>query len=112
MADAPQAPAAPALGAVLINTFPAFRARLTGLLVVIVAIAAVAVLVRRPPSTVGEAAVRAAAIAGVAIVLAPAARAGYMVYPIDLAVWGWLLIASTPDRLDDRALTSRLRPWS
>jgi glycosyl transferase family 87 len=83
--------ATPTPGSVLVDAFPGLRGPLTILLVSVVAVVAAALLVRWPPSSVGGAAMRAACLAAVAIVAAPAARAGYLVYPVDLFVWGWLL---------------------
>jgi hypothetical protein len=109
LGDASTAAATPTLGSVLIDVLPDLRAPLTGVLIGVVAVAAIALLIRWPPSTVGGAAVRAATIASLAIVAAPAARTGYVVYPVDLAVWGWLLSRSTR-ALDPSAGSSGLRP--
>jgi hypothetical protein len=95
LGQASTAAATPTVGSVLIDAFPHLRTGLTVLMVVVVSLAGAAMLFRWPPATVGAAALRAAALAALAIVLAPAARAGYVVYPLDLAVWGWLLASSS-----------------
>jgi hypothetical protein len=46
-----------------------------------------ALLIRSASTSPGEAARAAAIVFALAIVLAPSARAGYLVYPIDLLVW-------------------------
>jgi glycosyl transferase family 87 len=102
--------ATPTLGSFLIDAFPDLRGPLTGLLIGVVAVAAIALVVRWPSTTAGGAAARAAVIASLAIVAAPAARAGYVVYPVDLAVWGMLLAGSVRATLDRGARSSDLRP--
>jgi hypothetical protein len=79
----------PTLGSALLDQLPDARTPLTILLVLAI-VAAVALLLRMGPSpTASGACARAAAAFGVAIALAPAARIGYVVYPISLAVWAW-----------------------
>jgi hypothetical protein len=110
LGEASTAAATPTLGSFLIDALPDLRVLLTGVLIGVVAVTAIALSIRWPPSTVGDAAVRAGVIASVAIVAAPAARAGYVVYPIDLAVWGWLLIQSTRSIEVSGPATPRSRP--
>jgi hypothetical protein len=110
LGEATSAAGTPTLGSALIDAFPDLRVPLTGVLIGVVAIAAVVLLTRWPPSTVGGAATRAATIASLAIVAAPAARTGYVVYPVDLAVWGWLLTRSTTVVVDPTAGSSGLKP--
>jgi hypothetical protein len=110
LGEASTAAATPTAGSVLIDAFPGMRGPLTGVLIGVVAVAAIALLLRWPPFTVGGAAMRAATIASLAIVVAPAARAGYLVYPAELAVWGWLLAGSARTDLERPPDTSGLRP--
>jgi hypothetical protein len=107
LGSAATAAATPTLGSLLVDAFPSLRAPLTLGLVGVVVVLAAALLIRWPPRTVGSAALRAAAVACVVVALAPAARAGYVVYPIGLAVWGWLLAAtaSTQEASAERADT-------
>jgi hypothetical protein len=110
LGEAATAAATPTLGSLLIDAFPDMRGLLTGVLIGVVALTAIALLIRWPPFTAGGAAMRTAAIASLAIATAPAARAGYVVYPVDLAVWGWLLAGSALAAVDRRAGASDLRP--
>jgi len=82
--------ATPTIGSALVHAVPDARTALTLALVGVVAAFAVYLLVRRPPASVSGAAWRAAAVFAVGFVLAPAARFGYVVYPIDLLVWASL----------------------
>lgn len=85
-------PAASALpGHIFVSTFPgADRPYL-----VVVGIVGIAVLVRylkkKPPRSVSELASLAGWVMLVAILLAPATRVGYLLYPINLFVWAWML---------------------
>lgn len=93
LGSAATAAATPTFGSMLVHAWPGLRAPLSVCLVGVVVILAGALVWRWPPRTVGAAALRAAVVAAVAVLLAPAARAGYLVYPVDLAVWGWALAA-------------------
>jgi hypothetical protein len=81
----------PTLGSVLIRAFPSLRVPLTLALVAVMVAVFALVLMRRPPSTSAEAARGAGIVFLAALVLAPAARFGYVIYPIDLLVWAWAL---------------------
>ena len=48
-------------------------------------------LIRRPPRTVSAAAALTGWVMLIAILLAPATRVGYLLYPINLFVWAWML---------------------
>ena len=77
----------PTLGSVLIDLAPGSRTPIAiGLVAVILASVVLLVTVRRPRTTAGASA-RAAVAFAIAIALAPAARFGYVVYPVSLAVW-------------------------
>jgi hypothetical protein len=86
----------PTLGSALIAAFPGAKLPLTLLFVAIVVGVALILLIRRPPASAGEAALAAAIVFAVAVLLAPSARAGYLVYPIDLFVWSIGLRRSRP----------------
>lgn len=76
----------PMPGVLLARALPATRVAL----VVAVALAVVALLVRalrRRRPTAASAAVDAAAVVAVAMLLSPASRIGFVVYPLDLLVW-------------------------
>jgi hypothetical protein len=85
---------APSLGTTLIRLLPSWRAPLTVALVCLVVALFVFMAVRRPPASASEAAKDAGIVFLAAIVLAPAARFGYVVYPLDLFVWAWALRAA------------------
>jgi hypothetical protein len=84
----------PTLGAALIRLFPTLRTPLTVALVCVVLALFAFILLRRPPSTAWATSRDAGLVFLAAILLAPAVRLGYAVYPIDLFVWAWALRAS------------------
>jgi hypothetical protein len=65
-------------------------------------------LARRPGAPPHAPAWIAAAILLTLILLAPAARAGYFVYPLELVVWGALLREPAPARPPARAARPRM----
>ncbi|MQA27606.1 MAG: DUF2029 domain-containing protein, partial [Micromonosporaceae bacterium] len=90
-----ESPAASPLPGHLIATLvPGGRAMAAGLLIA-AAIAIAVWLVRRPPTTAGAAAAVCATGLLIAIMLMPATRFGYLLYPAAYAVWA---IALTPAR--------------
>ncbi len=103
-------PAASALpGHILVSAFPAVRRPY----LVTVGVIGLAVLVRRLVRTPPRDAAAVSALTGwvmlVAILLAPATRIGYLLYPINLFVWAWMLkraddpLAEFDHPVDDRA---------
>jgi hypothetical protein len=48
-------------------------------------------LLRRPPRTAAQVAALTGWVMLIAILLAPATRVGYLLYPINLLVWAWML---------------------
>jgi hypothetical protein len=88
----------PTLGGVLVEAFPSARAPLT-VLVVVVGVGLWGWLLVRPPAPDVGAAARRSGLAFLAvIVLAPASRVGYLVYPVNLLAWAWLMDAAHSDR--------------
>jgi hypothetical protein len=81
----------PTVGSLLVKLFPGARSLVVLALVVAVSALGILLLVRRPPRSASGAAGRSGAVLLAAFVLAPAARFGYVIYPIDLAVWAWML---------------------
>jgi Glycosyltransferase family 87 len=77
----------PTLGSLLLDAAPAARTAITVVLVAAIVAATAALVLVRPPGTAAGASARAAAAYAVAIALAPAARVGYLVYPVSLLVW-------------------------
>jgi Glycosyltransferase family 87 len=87
-----QSPAAsPLVGHLVVSLFPGIHRLFTG------AVAAVGlgvlgyVLVRRRPTTPAALSRLIGWVMTVAILLAPATRVGYLLYPVDFFVWAWLL---------------------
>lgn len=94
--------ATPTLGSLVVHTFPEAKTGLTLALIGVVAILVAYLLLRRPSTSVAGAAYRAALVFAVGFVFAPAARFGYVVYPIELLVWA-SLVASERDTASPRA---------
>jgi hypothetical protein len=92
----PTAADTPTLGRALIQAFPSAKVPLTALLVAIIAAAAAGLLLIRSPVDPSGAALRAGVAFAVALTLAPAARLGYLIYPINLLAWSWLLGERSP----------------
>ena len=85
-------PAASALpGHILVSVFPGAHK----VYVVVVGVVGVAILVRylwrRPPRDAAQVAALTGWVMLIAILLAPATRVGYLLYPINLFVWAWML---------------------
>lgn len=103
-------PAASALpGHLLVSAFPAVHRPYVVTVAVLGAGFVVWRLWRHPPRTPADLARLCAGLMLAAIVLAPATRVGYLLYPANLAVWAWLLRQSeTPGEPAHRG--SRRRP--
>ncbi len=81
----------PLIGHVVVSIFPGFHRAFT-ILVAAVGLAAMAyVLVRHRPRTPAALSRLIGWVMLVAILLAPATRVGYLLYPLDFFVWAWLL---------------------
>jgi hypothetical protein len=89
----PSAAETPTLGSALIRIFPSSRTALTLALVALFLVAFAYLILRRTPVTTSGAARDAGLLFLAGIVLAPSARFGYVVYPINLMVWAWALRA-------------------
>jgi hypothetical protein len=77
----------PTLGSALLDLVPSARTAVTIALVVSIAVIVVALVAIRSPRTAADACVRMAAAYGAAIALAPAARFGYLIYPLSFLAW-------------------------
>jgi hypothetical protein len=87
----------PTLGSLVIDALPSgARVPVTIALVVLALAAVLALLVVRPPRTLSGAVTRGGWAFVAAIVLTPAARLGYVVYPVCCFVWAWMLARSGP----------------
>lgn len=86
------------LGQLLAGPFPGAKTAIAVVLAIGLLVAGVLLAVRRPPTSVATALSYAGALLAVAVVLAPAGRLGYLIYPLNLLVWGRLLAAGAyPD---------------
>jgi len=83
--------ASPLLGHLLVVAFPKLHRVITVTIVAGGAVAMLFILVKRPPHTPWEVSRLLAWAMAVAIVLAPATRVGYVLYPVDFFIWTWLL---------------------
>jgi hypothetical protein len=81
------AAATPTVGSLLLDLVPTHRTAVTVLLVAVIVGVTGLLLIRRRRPSMSQACARAAGAFLTAVALAPAARAGYLVYPINLIVW-------------------------
>jgi len=92
--------ASPLPGHIIVTLLPAaHRALLVGLVIVGAPLLAWW-LWRRPPSDVAGVCRLTAIIAIVVMCVAPATRVGYIVYPVNLLVWSWMLTDAAPGDAD------------
>ena len=95
-------PAASALpGHILVATFPGIHRPY----VIVAALVGLAVLgrrlLRRPPRNAAEVASLTGWVMLIAILLAPATRVGYLLYPINLFLWAWMFRCSAEPAADE-----------
>ena len=98
--------ASPLLGQALTTLLPAERRPITVALVLVGLVIVAAVVKVKLPKTTAEVSGFAAFALLVATILAPATRFGYLIYPIDLAVFAFLVVDPP------RALTAQPQSWS
>lgn len=91
----------PTIGGFLIRALPFVKGPLSVVLVLVVLGAAAYLLVRHPPETAAGAAGLAGLMMSLALILAPAARFGYVIYPINFLAWARLLSDRGEDRVAD-----------
>ncbi len=83
--------ASPLIGHLVVSLFPGIH-RLFTVAVAVVGLGVLGyVLVKRRPKSPAALARLVGWIMTVAILLAPATRVGYLLYPVDFFVWAWLL---------------------
>lgn len=93
------------LGQLLDGPVPGGKTAIAVVLAVALLAAGVLLAVRRPPASVAAALRSAGALLAVAVVLAPAGRLGYLIYPVNLLVWSGLLPAGAyPDERQAHAV--------
>lgn len=101
-------PAASSLpGHLFVSAFPALHRPYTVVVALVGLVVVLAALKRRPPSSAADVASFVGWTALAAILLAPATRVGYLLYPIDMLAWAWLL--SSEARV--REVHSPLEAW-
>jgi len=89
-------PAASALpGHILVSAFPAIHRAYVVVAAVVGLVVLVARLRRHPPRDAAGVARLTGWVMLIAIVLAPATRVGYLLYPINLFLWSWMFRRST-----------------
>jgi hypothetical protein len=81
----------PLPGHLLVSAFPVLHHVLPPLVAVVGGVFLAQRLVRHPPATAAQVCRLAGWVMTVAIVFAPATRIGYLLYPINFFVWGYLL---------------------
>lgn len=81
------AAATPTLGSLLVDLFPSSRTAVTALLVAAIVMIVASLLFRARGPSLSQACARAGGAFFAVIALAPAARVGYLVYPINLIIW-------------------------
>lgn len=84
--------ASPLLGQALTRLVPSERSPITVGLLILGLVIVVAVMRAKTPRSTAEVAAFAAFCLLVATILAPATRFGYLIYPIDLAVFAYLVV--------------------
>ena len=101
-----QSPAAsPLIGHLVVSLFPGIHRAFTVTVAAVGVLVLTYVLVRRRPKTPAALSRLVGWIMAVAILLAPATRVGYLLYPLDFFVWAWLLrgeesVDPVPEELD------------
>jgi len=83
--------ASPLVGHLVVSLFPGIHRVFTVSVAVAGLLVLAYVLVRRRPTSPAALARLVGWVMTVAILLAPATRVGYLLYPVDFFVWAWLL---------------------
>jgi hypothetical protein len=97
-------------GHVLVHAFPSLHAALPVLVALVGGALMLRRLVRRTPSEPADVAMLAGWAMLVAIAFAPATRVGYLLYPADFFVWGWMLRAASSTGMPAPDLDGRPEP--
>ena len=109
LAGVPSPAASPLPGHLIVTAFPSLHRAVPFVAAVIGGTWLTYRLVRRPPSSAGEVSTLAGWVMLVAICVAPATRIGYLLYPINFFIWGYLLRRGADRPLpagQDQALSS------
>jgi hypothetical protein len=103
-------PAASALpGHILVSIWPSIHRPYVVAVGVVGVLLLAAYLRRHPPVDAGGVATLTGWVMTVAILLAPATRVGYLLYPADLFIWGWMLRRAEDPTLAGEAPATRAR---
>jgi len=94
------AAATPTVGSLLLDLLPSYRTAVTVLLVAVIVGVTGLLLIRKRTPSMAQACARAAGAFLTAVALAPAARAGYLVYPVNLIVWAIAFRRSEPGEVE------------
>lgn len=81
----------PTLGRLLADIWPAGGGWLSAALLGLVGVLAVWIMLRRPAGSAAAAAMHTGILYVPALLLSTAGRPGYVIYPINLLLWGWVL---------------------
>jgi hypothetical protein len=106
----PSAAETPTLGSFLVRTLPLARGWVVTMLVGLVLAAGAYLLFARPRRGPSDVALHTGLSLALALLLAPAARLGYVVYPVELFVWARLLRQSAGPSRERAESTMGLAP--
>jgi len=110
--------ASPLPGHLLVSAFPRWHRVYVYVLVLGGGALLALRLFKAPPRDAASVAIFTGWVMLIAIVLAPATRVGYLLYPVDLFAWGWMLrradepaVATPPDRTGGLGWTLTALRW-
>jgi hypothetical protein len=83
--------ASPLLGHAIVSWFPGIHRLFTGGVAIVGGLLLLFVLIRHTPRTPADLSRLLGWVFLIAIVVAPATRIGYILYPVDFFIWSWLL---------------------
>jgi hypothetical protein len=83
--------ASPLLGHAIVSWFPGIHRLFTVIVATVGGLVLLFVLIRHTPRTPADLARLLGWVMAIAIVVAPATRIGYVLYPVDFFIWSWLL---------------------
>jgi hypothetical protein len=81
----------PLLGHAIVSWFPGIHRLFTAMVAIAGGLALLYVLVRHTPRSAADLSRLLGWVMLIAIVVAPATRIGYLLYPVDFFIWAWLL---------------------
>jgi hypothetical protein len=81
----------PFLGHAIVSWFPSIHRLFTVVVAAVGAVVLLIILVRHTPRTAADLSRLLGWVLIIAILVAPATRIGYLLYPVDFFIWAWLL---------------------